>query len=122
MENLNEKQQIEEMAEVLKNYTERNYIMASHVILDAYAEELYKAGFKSQSEGEWVVEAYPVDSDEVIIIPYKEHQHNEPYCSICGEYALLNGGEEYVTSNFCPNCGARMKGGAEYEIEKVEEE
>ena len=59
--------------------------------------------------GEWVVEAFPIDSDDVVIIPYKEHQHNEPFCSICHKYALLNGGEEYVTSNYCPNCGAKMK-------------
>ena len=63
--------------------------------------------------GEWVVEAYPVDSDEVVILPYKDHQHNDPFCSICGEHALLNGGEEYVTSNYCPNCGAKMDGKGE---------
>ena len=47
----NDKQQIEEMAKVLKDYTKKNNIMASHVILDAYAEELYKAGFCKQ---EWI--------------------------------------------------------------------
>lgn len=59
---------------------------------------------------EWMVEAYPVGSDEVVLLPYKEHQHNEPFCSICGGYALLNGGEEYLASNYCPNCGAKMDG------------
>lgn len=42
---------IEEMAEVLKNYTERNYIMASHVILECYAEELYSKNYRKQ---EWI--------------------------------------------------------------------
>lgn len=41
---------IEEMAEVLKNYTERNYIMASHVILECYAEELYSKNYRKQSD------------------------------------------------------------------------
>lgn len=30
------------------------------------------------------------------------------YCSSCHEHALLNGGEEYELSNYCPNCGAKM--------------
>lgn len=42
---------IEEMSEVLKNYTERNYIMASHVILECYAEELYSKNYRKQ---EWI--------------------------------------------------------------------
>ena len=46
-----EKKQIEEMAKVLKAYTKKNNIMASHVILECYAEELYKAGFCKQ---EWI--------------------------------------------------------------------
>ena len=31
------------------------------------------------------------------------------YCSECGSYAGLDGSEEYVLSNFCPNCGAEME-------------
>ena len=37
------------------------------------------------------------------------------YCSLCNEFAGLNGEEEYVLSNFCPNCGAKMDGGNENE-------
>lgn len=32
------------------------------------------------------------------------------YCSFCLQNAGLNGGEEYVLSNYCPNCGAKMDG------------
>ena len=56
MENLNEKKQIiEEIAEVLKDYTKKNKIMASHVILECYAEELYNVGYRKQSD---VIEEY----------------------------------------------------------------
>lgn len=102
---------IEEMAQILKDYTKKNNIMASHVILECYAEELYSKNYRKQSEGEWVVEAYK--GDDIVIIPYIEHQHDEPFCSLCGKYALLDGGGEYVTSKFCPNCGSKMKGGVE---------
>ena len=77
----------------------------------AIANQIQEQGYRKQSKGEWVVEAYK--GDEIVTIPYIEHQHDEPFCSRCGKYALLNGGEEYVASNFCPNCGAKMKGGEE---------
>lgn len=63
---------------------------------------------KEVKHGEWLVTAYLPDNDDVVIIPFKEHQHDDPYCSICGKYALLNGGEKYVISNYCPSCGVRM--------------
>ncbi len=62
--------------------------------------------------GEWLVEAYTAD-DSIVVIPYRKHQHNEPFCSRCGHYALLNGCGDYVTSNYCPHCGAKMDGGNE---------
>lgn len=34
--------------------------------------------------------------------------HGTPFCSECIQNALLNGAEEYVDSNYCPNCGAKM--------------
>jgi hypothetical protein len=46
----NEEKQIEEMAEILKAYTKKNNIMASHVILECYAEELYSKNYRKQSE------------------------------------------------------------------------
>lgn len=58
--------------------------------------------------GEWVVDAY--NGDEIVRIPYVVHEHDEPYCSLCGTYALLDGKEDYMPSNYCPNCGAKMKG------------
>ncbi len=36
--------------------------------------------------------------------------HSHWCCSSCGAWALLEYNEQMCLSNFCPNCGARMKG------------
>lgn len=51
-----------------------------------------------ETDGGWTLED----------MPYNEHQHSNPICSICRKIALLDGGEDYVTSPYCPNCGAKM--------------
>lgn len=51
-----------------------------------------------QSAGEWIF----------------EHEfYGKMLCSNCKEEALVNECNEYVDSDFCPNCGAKMKGGVE---------
>lgn len=97
--NNEEKQIIEEMAKVLKDYTERNHIMASHVILECYAEELYSKNYRKQREGE-----------------------NSKGCEYCKGRAYTKKPLTVITKygrrielvfEFCPNCGRKMKGGAE---------
>ena len=39
-----------------------------------------------------------------------ENCHSHWVCSKCGAWALLEYNEQMCLSNFCPNCGARMKG------------
>ena len=56
------------------------------------AARLINAGYCKQSEGEWVI-----CSDGYY-----------PYCSEC-KHEPKNG----VMTDFCPKCGAKMKGGAE---------
>lgn len=46
-------------------------------------------------------------------VPYNEYQHSNPICSVCRKTALIDGGEDYVTSPYYPNCGAKMDGGVE---------
>ena len=60
---------------------------------------LYNAGYRKQSEGEWIT-LFEDDSpwDSIWI------------CNRCGAYTTT---EEPAYKNFCPNCGAKMKGGAE---------
>ena len=58
----------------------------------AIANEIYNAGYRRQSEGEWI----------------KKYDKAPRYvCSACNH--LFNN-KEY---KYCPNCGAKMKGGAE---------
>ena len=60
------------------------------------ATDLYNAGYRKQSEGENVA-TYPSSAFE---------------CSECHwqDWDLLTADSAY---NFCPNCGAKMKGGVE---------
>lgn len=59
------------------------------------ADDAYNAGYRKQSEGEWIF----------------EHEfYGKMLCSNCKEEALVNECNEYVDSDFCPNCGAKMKG------------
>ena len=70
--------------------------------------EMLDKGYRKQGEGEWVVDAW--DGEKFITIPYVKHEHTDPYCSLCKKSALLDGAEYGMASNFCPNCGAKMKG------------
>lgn len=51
------------------------------------AEAIYNAGYRKKIEGEW-----------------EQKGLWNPRCSVCKAYSNYEG-------NFCPNCGAKMKGG-----------
>ena len=83
-----------------------------------HAEALYNAGYRKQSEGEWVKKhrhrggyetVTGVDSigEKHTITLDTRCEYDDLYCSICGKQAADN------FLNYCPNCGAKMKGGAE---------
>lgn len=55
------------------------------------AERLYEAGYRKQSEGEWV-------KDEKSKFKHRYH------CTACDFYLIG------APTKHCPNCGARMKG------------
>lgn len=96
------KAQIEEMAKkICGNHYKGDCVGGECVcqyecIYAVFANRIYNAGYRKQKKGEWL---------------YNRGQApNEPlyFCSLCAE-----GGSEYGRDNFCPNCGAKMKGGAE---------
>ena len=60
----------------------------------ATAQKLHLKGYRKQSEGEWI------DADP------NGHLYRFT-CSLCGKTKLGRG------TPYCPNCGAKMKGGAE---------
>ena len=83
-------EQIKDIAEVLCKYygTERcnNCGDQGKCMVRLNAEWIYNAGYRKQSVGEWI-----------------QIGLQNPKCSLCRSY-------NYEKSNFCPNCGAKMKG------------
>jgi hypothetical protein len=100
---MTEKKQIEEMAkadliEVLKKVPYGVSVGATFEqhFCEKVADHLYNAGYRKQSEGEWTYEntlTCLVGTDATI----------ECRCTICGRLATN-------PWDFCPNCGAKMKG------------
>lgn len=98
-----EKQQIEEMAIticrkrhacILKDGEScRKCDQHERCLYQDIAYALYQEDYRKQKEGEWKMKVYPITS-----------------CSVCG---VLQSVEYQQGWNFCPNCGAKMKGGAE---------
>jgi hypothetical protein len=106
------KEQIAEMTKVLVDYTKENHIMASHVILTDYAEQLYKAGYRKQ---EWISvdERLPSKSGKYICCTTKGTILIERF------YQLDDGGW-FSNHKFCTVThwmplpeAPKMKGGAE---------
>ena len=92
--------QIEEMAEDIYELGELRYgeIWCNDDCVNL-AKKLYAVGYRKQSEGEWITSDIP----------------QEKYvCSLCGGacwYYDCQG--DVAKSRYCPNCGAKMKGGGE---------
>ena len=99
---MSREKQIEEMREKIR--TEISKAVEGGLVTwtefaDWLAEALYNADYRKQSEGEWYV------NHMTNLFPSKRGRtiHYKTYtCSVCGK---SNGRH---TSNFCPNCGAKM--------------
>lgn len=94
---MNEEKQIEEMASDLENHTCMSGFQA--VIASS---TLYILGYRKQSEGEWHT---VVDNKTDIVTE----------CSACKKqfWFMKKGQLNIDRMPYCPNCGAKMKGGAE---------
>lgn len=66
---------------------------------NTHAEALYNAGYRKQSEGEWIDK------------PTGAYRRMQSWCSACGKHSGIGGIESNRHKPFCPNCGAKMKGG-----------
>ena len=90
--------QIEEMADDVRRIRESYFGQADYL----FAMKLYEDGYRKQTKGVW--RTYHCISGEPSArgrrIQYKTYT-----CDVCGK---SNGRHK---SNFCPNCGAKMKGG-----------
>lgn len=100
---MNKEQQIAELASILcldyGRCAECSIAVACHVIDDA--EAFYEAGCRKQSKGEWQNRKITMRAPDG-----KFYYRNEQTCSNCG---FLNKSKKKWSSNFCPNCGARMR-------------
>ena len=88
------------------NYIDECQEAEAQPLFDYYefhADAILEAGYRKQSEGEWIVEEHPLVHDKKIS------------CSCCG-YSERRGpawNTSWGMYKFCPNCGSKMKGGAE---------
>lgn len=104
---MSKEKQIDEMAKALNEETfgVNMQTLADHLkpeTINKVAEYLYNAGYRKQKEGEWVANRHISVSKRNRTIHYETYK-----CSVCGTW---NGRHR---QKYCPNCGAKIKGGAE---------
>ncbi len=104
---MSKEKQIEEMAKCCTYYHNGECCVDATNICDCdlmcemcgVFANLEIAGYRKQSEGEWIEQIKVArQSNKPPLLYYQ--------CSLCGVYLAKR-------ANFCPNCGAKMKGGAE---------
>lgn len=97
---MDEQKQIEELSEFFYHVDGATYRGGPIRVVnyDALALALYDAGYRKQVEGEWIWKK-----------KIEAQAQNRLYCSVCDDECLSKN-NYYVKSNYCPNCGAKMKG------------
>ena len=90
------KEQIEEMASDLENHTCMSQFQA-----EIASKMLYALGYRKQSEGEWKFIEVEAWRGAIYECTNCKARYNDKY------------NFESLGFAYCPNCGAKMKGGAE---------
>lgn len=90
---IDEFMELAELAQVIDEFCKiaLGAVFGDNIIM-SFADAIYNAGYRKQSEGKW-----------------KLGEGGYIYFGSCCGYAVLAREEE--DWNFCPNCGAKMKGG-----------
>ena len=99
---MNEEKQIKEMANDLRQ-AEVWDDLDGVLNRTKTAKKLYKKGWRKQSEGEWIGEADGYADGELV--------YDVWHCSECNHCIDDGTDDPDLLPNFCPNCGAKMKGG-----------
>ena len=95
---MSKEKQIEEMAETMRHSCEKECKRNKYGEFDCEyceAELLYNAGYRKQSEGHWEIVKGSNGKEKMV-------------CTNCRHQQDLAS-----TFTYCPNCGAKMGGGAE---------
>lgn len=87
-------EQIEEMRKDLIEIFDEEYEKRRLITADFTAIKMTAKGYTKQSEGRWT----------------PRHKDTKAFCTKCGALRDIETQEFWF---FCPNCGAKMKGGAE---------
>ena len=101
---MSREKQIEDIANILWHIP-NGYYLNSYNDCERIAECIYDDGdYRKQSEGEWKQTTEPLGA----------HDFDCVECSACGGSWVLDEDFDYDVVedfwNFCPNCGAKMKG------------
>lgn len=103
-----EKQAIEEMRKDLVEIFDEEFEKRRIITADFTAIKMSAKGYRKQKEGEWKHPPYA---------PFGG-SYEMKRCSICGYKPDFDSDNPYT--KFCPNCGAKMKGGSGY-VKKTDE-
>lgn len=95
---VSEEKEVEELARAMCPYSKGSLCRecSDACFYKDYAKKAIDKGWRKQSKGEW----HWIADDS-------------PMCNICGNVFDTNDDADAGLWKFCPNCGAKMKGGAE---------
>lgn len=97
----NQDEQIEKMkCEISHIINDNMYHLLDEDDCNYLAKALYEQGYRKQSEGEWII---------TTPITMRVWESDCITCSVCGGKSV--GLLEDNKLNYCPHCGAKMRGG-----------